>query len=69
MDKAMASGLAKDYLQRLPFKEMFKPEPVKVNDKGEYFEVWFQRVVPSKPKHGLIRVQKKSGSPNWVPLR
>lgn len=69
MEQIKAIELARDYLRGLPFNEMYKCDPVKIDDKGEYFEIWFERVVASKPLHGLIRVRKESGIPSWVPLR
>ncbi|UCG79150.1 MAG: hypothetical protein JSV21_04790 [Nitrospirota bacterium] len=69
MDEKKASQLAVKYLADLPFKEMYKHDPVKVTDKGDFYEVWFERVVTSKPLHGLVRVTKENGNTSWVSLR
>jgi hypothetical protein len=69
MNNDTAIDIAIKFLNTLPFKEMYKQTPVKINDKGDIFEVWFEREVPSKPLHGLVKIQKLSGEASWIPLR
>ena len=69
MNNDTAIDIAIKFLDTLPFREMYKQTPVKINDKGDIFEVWFEREVPSKPLHGLVKIQKSSGEASWISLR
>ena len=54
MNNETAIDIAIKFLNTLPFKEMYKQTPVKIND---------------KPLHGLVKIQKLSGEASWIPLR
>jgi hypothetical protein len=62
-----AIALAVEYIQKWPGE--YKLEPMKVEEKGDKWLIYFDKVVPSRPAYGLVSVDKKSGEVNMVPLR
>lgn len=69
IDRSQAIRLAKQYLRSQPFKDKYLLNSAEAHDNKTFWEVWFRRRKPSRPAHGIVRVDKETGRASWQPSR
>lgn len=69
ISKSKAITLARQYLRSQPFKNQYLMNSAQAHEHPAYWEIWFRRRKPSRPAHGIVRVDKETGEASWQPSR
>ena len=66
-----AISIATKYLEQQEWKDQYDAsKPARLVESPEYWNIFFARVnFSGKPREGLIRVDKQTKEPNWIPLK
>jgi len=70
LDATSAASIATEYLKAQSWKDQYiLTKPTCIIEGREYWDIYFQVKATQRPSEGLVRINSKTGEPNWVPLR